>query len=242
MRKTITNILIIMLCIFQTACGKTAADVPASDQPQTANAPGIEPDAARAYLAVVDEIAAHLGYDEAEASEGEFLHGGFLFDWDGDGTQELCLLLKTSPREPDSWDGTPLYGWYAPTLSLYTYQNGQAMRAGDCDLYFSTAGREAAVASVMTDKGMQYVRWDHYGIENVSYAGCYEFIDGTVQKTEMPSEHIAALESADSVQAFLDALGADRTQLLLYNSSGEAGIAAEQNARELRDALAGYAA
>ena len=199
MRKTITNILIIMLCIFQTACGKTAADVPASDQPQTANAPGIEPDAARAYLAVVDEIAAHLGYDEAEASEGEFLHGGFLFDWDGDGTQELCLLLKTSPREPDSWDGTPLYGWYAPTLSLYTYQNGQAMRAGDCDLYFSTAGREAAVASVMTDKGMQYVRWDHYGIENVSYAGCYELTDGTVQKSEVPSEHIAALESADSV-------------------------------------------
>ena len=129
---------------------------------------GIEQEIVRAYLAVVDELAAHLGYDEAEASEGECLHGGFLNDWDGDGTPELCLLLKTSPREPDSWDGTPLYGWYAPTLCLYTYKNGQAERAGECDLYFSTAGREAAVASVMTDDGMQYVRWDHYGIEDVS--------------------------------------------------------------------------
>ena len=57
----------------------------------------------------------------------------------------------------------------------------------------------------------------------------------------MPSDLEAALESADSVEAFLDALGADEAQLLMYNSSGEAGIAAEQNARELRAYLSEYA-
>ena len=66
-------------------------------------------------------------------------------------------MLKTSPRDTGSWDGTPIYGWYPPTLYLYTLQDGQAVRAGEVDLYFGTAGREAAVAARMTEDGVQCV-------------------------------------------------------------------------------------
>lgn len=224
----------------EKATGTIRIEVKASEA--ASGSPSVAPEVADAYRTVMDELAEHLGYDEAEASEGECLHGGFLSDWDGDGTPELCLLLKTSPRDPEGWEGTPLYGWYAPTLYLYTVQNGQAVRAGECDLYFSTAGREGAVAVLAEEKGMKCFTWDHYSIEGISYAGCFELINGQAQKTDLPADLADAAEAAETVQQFLDALGADRAQLLLYNSSGKAGIAAEQNARELRDALAGYAA
>ena len=155
MKKTGLYILILVLavCALLAGCGaRTGESAPETEAQENAEAGGneanaIDPQAAAAYLAVVDEFAERLGYEEAEASEGECLVSGFLHDWDGDGTPELCLLLKTSPRE----DGTPLYGWYAPTLRLYTIQDGQAVFAGEDDLYFATAGRETDAAAIVTE-------------------------------------------------------------------------------------------
>jgi hypothetical protein len=242
--KKIINyfILGLLICIFLTACGKPAADSKSVDYGQLkGDFSGITPEIAKAYLAVIDELSAHLGYSETEASEGECLHGGFVLDWDGDKKPELCLLLKTSPRDSGGWEGIPVYGWYPPTLYLYTYRNGQAVRVGECDLYFATAGREAAVAALVTENGMQYIQWEYYTFENAGYVNCYELNDGSIQKRELPTEVSDAAKGAETAQAFLDALGAGKAQLLLYNNSGEAKIEGQANARELRAALAAKA-
>jgi hypothetical protein len=232
-------ILGLIICIFLTACAKPAAGDINIDYGQIkGNFSGMKPEIAKAYLAVVDDLSTHLGFDEAEASEGEYLHGGFVRDWDGDGTPELCLLLKTSPRDSGSWDGTPAYGWYAPTLYLYTVQNGQAVRVAECDLYFATAGKEAAVAALVTGNGLQVVRWERYAFTEENSVACFELTNGAVQKKEAPADVAAASQGAETAQAFLDALGAGKAQLLLYNNSGEAKIEGEANARELRAALA----
>ena len=242
MSKAKFIILALMICIFLTACTKPAADVASVDYGQIiGDFSGLTPEIAKAYLAVVDDLATHLGYDEAEASEGECLHGGFIFDWDGNGTPELCLLLRTSPRDTGSWDGTPVYGWYPPTLYLYTYRDGQAVCVGECDLYFGTAGREAAVVALMTGNGLRYVWWDRNAIVEETYVDCFELINGAVQKKEVPADVAAASQGAETAQAFLDALGAGKAQLLLYNNSGEAKIEGEANAQELRAALAAKA-
>ena len=56
-----------------------------------------------------------------------------------------------------------------------------------------------------------------------------------------PAAAAEASDGAETAQAFLDALGADKAQLLLYNLSGEARIEGAANARELREALAAKA-
>lgn len=243
MRKVKTCVLGLLICAIVSACAGSAADSVSADhgliQSDLSN---IRPETAKAYLAVVDELSDHLGCDEAEASQGECLHGGFVRDWDGDGTPELCLLLKTSPRESGGWEGTPVYGWYPPTLYVYTYKQGQAVRAGEWDLYFATGGREAAVAALMTEEGVQCVRWDANAIVNERYVDCFALVNGTVQKTEMPSDVEAASREAETAREFLDALGTRRACLLLYNNSGEAGLEGEANVRELRAALAAKAA
>ncbi|MBP5744519.1 MAG: hypothetical protein J6W44_06405, partial [Oscillospiraceae bacterium] len=92
MKKAKFCVLGLIICIFLSACGKSAADNTAVQQAELSygqircDFSGMTPEIAKAYLAAVDELAAHLGYDEAEASGGEFLHGGFVRDWDGDGT------------------------------------------------------------------------------------------------------------------------------------------------------------
>ena len=241
MNKVKFYILGLIICIFLTACSNPAEDDAGIDYGQIKGSfSGMTPEIAKAYLSVVDDLSAHLGYDEAEGAEGEYLHGGFVLDWDGDGTPELCLLLKTSPRDSGDWNGTPVYGWYPPTLYLYTYQNGQAVRAGECDLYFGTAGREAAIAALMIGNSMQYVWWDRNALVNETYMDCYELINGAVRKKEAPGDVTGASQGAETAKAFLDMLG-DKTQLLLYNNSGEAKIEGEANARELRAALAAKA-
>ena len=242
MRKTVYRTLVLIICVFLTACSKPASEKLDVNYSQTeSDASGMTPEIAGAYLAVVDELSQHLGYDETEASAGECLHSGFVRDWDGDGTPELCLLLRTSPRDSGSWDGTPVYGWYAPTLYLYTFRDGRAVKAGECDLYFATAGREAVIAMLTDDSGVRYVRWDHSIFEQESALGCYELANGEVRRTEAPADAAGASEGAETAQEFLDALGADRARLLLYNNSGETGIEGEANARELREALAAKA-
>ena len=235
-------ILGLMICIFLTACAKPAADNAGVDYGQIkADVSGMTKEIATAYLAVVDELSSHLGFDEAEAAEGEYLHGGFVRDWDGDGMPELCLLLKTSPRDSGGWLGTPLYGWYPPTLYLYTVRAGEAVRAGECDLYFATAGREAAVAALMSGNGIQYVWWERSALSDENSVYCFELLNGAVLKKEVPADVANASQGAESAKAFLDALGAGKAQLLLYNNSGEAKIEGEANARELRAALAAKA-
>ncbi len=217
--KTAKIIIIgLILCLLLAACGKPAAEstpAPAEAIQTAQDASGLTPEIAKAYLAVVDEAAEHLGYDEAEASEGECLYGGFVRDWDGDGTPELCLLLKTSPRDSGGWDGTPLYGWYPPTLYLYAYQNGRAVLAGECDLYFATAGREAAVAALTDGNGTQLIRWYRTDLTEETYLSCLALDGGNLQNAEIPADAAAASEGAATAQAFLDALGAGRAQLLL---------------------------
>ena len=202
---------------------------------------GLTPDMAKAYLAVTDELADHLGYEEAEGSEGECLHGGFIRDWDGDGIPELCLLLRTSPRDTGEWDGTPVYGWYPPTLYLYTFQNGQAVRVEESHLYFTTAGREAVVAVLPVGDGLQYICWDRTAVVNETVVCSYALKNGTAEKTETPAIVADASQGAETAQEFLDALGTDAVQPLLYNSSGETRIEGEANARELRAELASAA-
>ena len=244
MKKTKFYFLALAIYIFLSACAKPASNNASDGSIRygqiNCDFSGMTPEIAKAYLSIIDDLSAHLGYDEAQASEGECLHGGFVLDWDGDRTPELCLLLKTSPREPGSWDGTPIYGWYPPTLTLYTYRNGQAVRAAECDLYFATAGREAALAALMTGNGMQYVQWDYNVFTNESTVACYELIDGAMQKKEAPANVANASQGAETAQAFLDALGS-KAQLLLYNNSGEAKIEGGANAQELRAALAAKA-
>ena len=242
MSKAKFIILALIFCILLAACSKPAADAAGPDYGQIkSDLSGMTPEIAGAYLAVVDDISAHLGYDEAEASEGEYLHGGFIRDWDCDGTPELCLLLNTSPRDSGDWDGTPVYGWYAPTFYLYTYQNGQAVLAGKYDLYFNTSGREAAVAALTSGNGMQFVLWDHDEFAAETDVDCLELNSGDVLKIKAPVEVADASEGAETAQSFLDALGAGKAQLLLYNKSGEAKIEGKANARELREALAAKA-
>ena len=195
------------------------------------------PELAGAYLSVVDELAARLGYEETEASEGEYLHGGFVRDWDGDGAPELCLLLKTSPRDGN---GTPAYGWFPPTLYLYTVREGQALRVGECDLYFATGGREAAVAALSAGNGVQLVRWDRSEITGENEVYFLGLVNGELQQIQSPADGEEVL-GADTFRAFLDALGPERVRPLLYNNSGETRIEEEANARELRAALAGAA-
>ena len=238
MKKSLIILLSLALLLL-AACGKSSAAVPDAAPAQDSEGPSVtSPETARAYLEVMDELAAHLGYEENEASEGECLHGGFILDWDCDGTKELCLLLRTSPRDPDTWDGTPLYGWYAPTLYLYTVRDGQAVRAGERDLYFSTAGREAAVAALTVNGGVQLVRWERNDFEEKTYVDCLALVNGALQKAEVPAEIAAAAETAESAQAFLDALGTGKAQLLMINRSGETAIEWEANARDLRASLA----
>lgn len=202
---------------------------------------GMTPEVAAAYLAIIDDITAHLGCDEAEAADGEYLHGGFVRDWDNDGIPELCLLLRTSPRDSGGWDGTPVYGWNPPTIYLYTFRNGRAVQAFESDLYFATAGRECAIAALICDEGVKCIRWDCYSFENETRVDYYELADGSVQKREAPADLIEASKGSETAQAFLGALGAGKVQLLLYNSSGDAKIEGEANARELRAAIAAKA-
>ncbi len=242
MRKVALCILGLTLCLLLAACAKPAADSAAVDYGSIkGDCSGLTPEIAKAYLAVVDELSAHLGYDETEAAAGEYLHGGFIRDWDGNGTPELCLLLKTSPRDSGGWDGTPLYGWNPPTLYLYTCQNGQAVRAGECDLYFATGGREAALAVRTGGQGVQCIRWDRSALAQESYVDCFELLNGAVQQTAVPADVAAASQGAETAQALLDALGDGKVQLLLYNNSGEAKIEGAANARALRAALAAKA-
>ena len=239
MNKAKFLILGLAVCIFMTPCGVSAAEDAGADYGMIkSDLSGVTPEIAAAYLSVMDDLAGHLGYEESEASGGEYLHGGFVHDWDNDGTPELCLLLRTSPRDPDSWDGTPVYGWFAPTLYLYTYQDGQAVRAGECELYFGTVGREAAVAALVAESGMQYVWWERDELAEESFVSCYELVNGAMQKTEVPADLADAAQGAETAQAFLDAPGAGTAQLLLYNNSGEVKIEGGANARELRAALA----
>ena len=143
--KRIRNaaVILILTIVSLTACGKAAPEETESSRKEDiytvegtdygkikSDFTGMTPEIAKAYLAVADEFAESLGYDEAEASQGECLHGGFVRDWDSDGTPELCLLLKTSPRDNGRRDGTPVYGWFPPTLYLYSFRNGQAVRVG----------------------------------------------------------------------------------------------------------------
>lgn len=231
MKKAMRALLTLALCVGLTACGGSGgADYGAIRSDLSA----VTPELARAYLAVMDELAAELGYTEAEASEGECLHGGFVRDWDGDGAAELCLLLRTSPRD----GGTPRYGWYAPTLRLYTCRDGRAACAGECDLYFATGGREAAVAAWITESGTRYVRWDRSAFADETYIGCFALENGAVHEAEAPAEVMDAARKAETAQDFPGALGSGTAQLLLYNSSGEARLEGEANARALRAALA----
>ena len=237
-------LLVLVIFIFFSACAKpasnNASDVSIRYGQINCDFSGMTPEIAKAYLAIIDDLSAHLGYDEAQTSDGECLHGGFVHDWDGDKIPELCVLLKTSPRESGSWDGTPIYGWYPPTLFLYTYRNGQAVRSAECDLYFATAGREAALAALMAGNGIQYIRRDYNVFTNESTVECYELINGAMQKIEVPGDVAAASQGAETAQAFLDALGS-KAQLLLYNNSGEAKIEGGANAQELRAVLAAKA-
>jgi hypothetical protein len=243
MGKMKCGVLALLACLFLAACAKPAAQSGGVDYGQIrGDFSGVTPELAKAYLAVVDELSAHLGYEETEASAGECLHGGFVRDWDGDGVPELCLLLRTSPRDGGGWDGTPVYGWYPPTLYLYTYRGGQAVRAGECDLYFATGGREAAVAALTSESGVRYVLWDRSAAAGETYADCFALENGAVRKTELPADAAKASGDAETARAFLDALGAGKAQLLLYNDSGEARIEGEANAKELRAALAAKAA
>ena len=253
MKRILALILVFGMLAAMTACGKSAAETVSAD-PAAAEAAaeelrlnygliesdfsGLTPEIASAYLGIVDDLAAHLGCDEAEASEGECLYGGFVRDWDSDGTPELCLLLKTSPRESGSWDGTPAYGWYPPTLYLYTVRNGQVELAGNCDLYFATAGREAAVAALTAGDGLQLVRWDRSEFADSTEIYAYALSSGALQETDLPAAAAAASQGAETAQAYLDALGAGNAQLLLYNISGDAKLEGAANARELRAALA----
>ena len=264
MKKTVLLIFVLMICVLAAACGKTAeapaaakpaaeaasqvpeetasAEIPdpADDEPEGSSA-ALAPEIAKAYLAVIDDIVAHVGYSETEASEGEYLHGGFIRDWDGDGTPDLCLLLKTSPRESGGWDGTPIYGWYAPTFRLYTYKNGQTVLAGESDLYFATAGREAAVAALTEENGMKAVWFDRNDFTEEGYAVCFELKDGTIEKKEAPADMAEAAQKAENAQAFRETFGAGKAQLLLYNYSGDAVLGGEANARKLREDLAAEA-
>ena len=90
----------------------------------------------------------------------------------------------------------------------------------------------------MTGKGLQYVRWERYAFTEENSVACFELTNGAVQKKEAPADVAAASQGAETAQAFLDALGAGKAQLLLYNNSGEVKIEGEANARELRAALA----
>lgn len=206
---------------------------------------GMTPEIARAYLAVVDDASAHLGYDEAEGLEDEYLHGGFVRDWDGDGVPELCLLLKTNQRDSDGWDGTPLFGWNPPALYLYTYRNGQVERVDERYLSSSSAGQETATIALAAESGMQYVWWERdYDPAGSSYyyiLGCYELKNGAMLEIELPASLAESLQEAETAQDAVNVLGADKAQLLLFNNSGEAGIEGEANAKVLRETLAARA-
>ncbi len=248
MKKTGALILMLALCLFLTACASPAAKSPAAAENTAVDygrikgdLSGLKPEIAGAWLPVLDDYIEHLGTDVTEDSGKEYLHGGFIRDWDGDGTPELCLLLRTSPRDPDTWDGTPRYGWYPPTLCLYTVRGGHAVRAGECDLYFATAGRESAVAVLPAENGLRLIQWDHSDLVEGSSVICFELKDGVLARTEPDAELAAAANGAQTASAFLETSGVDGAQLLLYNASGEARIEGPANARELRAAVAAKA-
>lgn len=108
MRTVKFCIYLLILCIFLTACGKAVSYEAAAEETAAekvslnygqieSDFSGLTPGVAAVFLGIVDDLSSHLGYDEAEASGGEYLQGGFVRDWNGDGMPELCLLLKTSP-------------------------------------------------------------------------------------------------------------------------------------------------
>lgn len=235
MNKAKFIIMGLIICLLLTSCAKSGG-TNADYGNIKSDFSGMSQETAMAYIAVMDELAMHIGYEDEENPDGEYLHGGFVRDWDGDGTPELCLLLKTSPRDPDDWFGMPVYGWYAPTLYLYTIQNGQAVCVEKCDLYFATGGREAAIAALPTENGMQCVWWDHT-LDMETYVDCIELINGKMERTELPAKVADASQNAKTAKAFLKALGNGKAQLLLYNNSGEAKIEGKANARALREAL-----
>ena len=242
MKKTTLFISALMTCTLLASSGIYTADELNTDYGHIENDfTGMTPEIASAYLSVIDELSGHIGCDATEDAAEEYLHGGFIRDWDADGTPELCLLLRTSPREDDSWDGMPVYGWYPPTLYLYTYQDGQAVRAGECDLYFGTAGREAAVIALAEEDGMKYVWWDRFAPEEETTVICFELADGELQMKEAPADMADAAGESNSSEEFLDALGSlnvYNAQLLLFNNSGDAKIEGDANILQLREAIA----
>ena len=248
-RKIIMTAVVLAMCLSIAACGKSVPKLPSiqapvdaapvEEQTQTPGGQGgLSPEIAKAYLAEVDELASHLGFSESEGLQDEYLHGGFISDWDGDGTPEMCLLLKTSPRENGGWDGTPLYGWNAPSFYLYRYINGQAARIAQCDLYFATAGREAEVAAVKTENGTQAVWFERNDTTGESFATCFELINGTIERKPAPDAMAELAGKAANSKAFFESLGEGNALPLLYNYSGEAKIEPAANGRELREALA----
>ena len=66
---------------------------------------------------------------------------------------------------------------------------------------------------------------------------CYELAGGTVQEKEVSSEVDETMREAETVSEFLDALGADKAQLLMHNKNGETKIECEANSQKLRAAL-----
>ena len=88
---------------------------------------------------------------------------------------------------------------------------------------------------------MQYICWDRSELADETYLNCGELANGEMRKREVPADAAEASRGAGTAQEFLDALGPDGTQLLLYNNSGEARIEGTANARELRAALAAKA-
>ena len=99
--KRIRNaaVILILTIVSLTACGKAAPEETEGSRKEDiytvegtdygkikSDFTGMTPEIAKAYLAVADEFAESLGYDEAEASQGECLHGRFVWDWDSDGT------------------------------------------------------------------------------------------------------------------------------------------------------------
>ena len=96
MRTVKYCIYLLILCIYLTACGKSVSDEAAAEETAAekvslnygqieSDCSGLTPGVAAVFLGIVDDLSSHLGYDEAEASGGEYLQGGFVRDWNGDG-------------------------------------------------------------------------------------------------------------------------------------------------------------
>ena len=150
------------------------------------------------------------------------------------GTVSAAKDKSAGQRQPGRNAGLRMVSSNALSLS---FRNGQAVRVGECDLYFATAGREAVIAALPDGSGLQCLRWDRTEPANEIFAAGYGLSNGAIQQTETPS----FAESAETAGEFLAAPGTEAMQPLLYNRSGEAKIEGEANARELRAALASMA-